>query len=273
MATLIRPLARVGGAHDSYERWARQSIDMQFNGGLPDTTPVAPKAVAMDIDRLKAMHRMEWAEREARMRSQPGLLTAMAEGTYGALLAYPNPAVVTTTTISGTVNLFPELQYTPIPINGILAPQAYRITVLARITTSTSPANIGFDPRIGATGAWTTGGTSLATGVSFGASTNVALTASITNAFYYIYGDMTVRSVGNPGTNTVAIGMFHYISTQATASGLAGPAVVGAGHNLLFGGSSASWDNSVASGVAFGAVHTVTTITHNVDQIHGMDWN
>jgi hypothetical protein len=197
----------------------------------------------------------------------------MAEGTYGAMMAYPNPATVTTTSISGTVNLWPQTIYTPIPPNGTLAPQAYRLIVAAKITTAATPGNIGFNPTIGATGAWTTGGTGVAGGATLGASGNIALTASITNAFYYIVGDFTVRSVGLPGANTTAVGMFHYVSTQGTSGGVAGPAAIGTGHNLLFGGTNASFDNSVNSGLSMGAVHTVTTITHNIEQIHGCDWN
>jgi hypothetical protein len=68
--------------------------------------------------------------------------------------------------------------------------------------------------------------------------------------------------------------MFHYISTQATSAGLAGPAVVGAGHNLLFGGTAVTADTQTAAqSLQFGAVHTVATITHNVEQIHFCDWN
>lgn len=251
------------------ERWARQAVLLERKG---DFTPVASRRIWDDINDAKMLQRQTWKERQRRL-IMSGEPLMMPEGTYGGLLAYPPPATITTTSISGTVNLWPQLQYSPIPINGILAPQAYRLAVCAKITTSTSPGNIGFAPFIGATGAWTTGGTSLATGVALGATGNVALTASITNAFYYIVGDLTIRTVGLPGTNTTAVGMFHAVSTQATSGGLAGPAVVGTGMNLLFGGTNASFDNSVASGLAFGAVHTVTTITHNVEQLHFMDWN
>jgi hypothetical protein len=293
------------------ERWARQAAQLErqpvegelggyswpgredaaFGAGMPDRfRPVASTRVLSDVNDLMLMHKKTWQERE---RIKQDLISAMVqqrgqwrqrmsdvrasgtpvagEGTYGVLMGYPLPAVLATTSVSGTANLWPAAVYTPIPANGVLAPQAYRVTIAAKITTSTSPANIGFDPRIGTT-TWTTGGTAL-TGTAIGASTNVALTASITAAFYYIYGDLTIRSVGNPGNNTTAVGMFHYVSTQATASGLAGPAVVGAGHNLLFGGTSASYDGTVAQGFSLGAVHTVTTITHNLDQLHGMDWN
>lgn len=264
------------------ERWARQAAKLERKirfgpGGIEDVghlMPVADHRILDDVKAMMDMHRLQWRYRQQAI-TEDNLLTAMAEGTYGAMMAYPNPATVATTSINGTVNLWPQNIFTPLPVNGMLGPQAYRIIISAKITTVATPANIGFEFRIGSTGAWTTGGTAIgATGATTGASTNVALTASITNAFYYIYGDLTVRTIGNPGANSTAVGMFHYISTQATAAGLAGPAAVGAGHNLLFGGTNATFDSTLSgAGVALGAVHTVTTITHNVEQIHGCDWN
>lgn len=253
------------------ERWAKQAVLLEREGNFE---PVASKAVLADVNDLKAMHQETWKYREREIRAS-GHPVAMAEGSYAAMMAYPSPAVITTTSISGTVNLWPQATYTPLPPNLSLAPQAYRIIIPAKLTTSTAPGNIGFDVRMGSTGAWTTGGTAIGTtGATLGASTNVALTASITAAFYMIIGDITIRTVGLPGANSTAVGMFHYFSTQATSGGLAGPAVTGAGHNLMFGGTTGSFDSTVASaGIAFGAVHTVATITHNVDQIHGCDWN
>lgn len=249
------------------ERWARQAVDLEKIG---DYSPVASIKVHDDVETLKHLHRQTWARREIELR-ESGVPMNMPEGTYGGLLSYPNAATITTTSINGTANLWPGAVFASFPPNMYLTPQAYRIAVAAKITTSTSPGNIGFDPRIGAS-TWTTGGTAIS-GTTLGASTNVALTASITNAFYVIVGDMTVRTAGVPGANWTAVGMFHFVSTQATSAGLAGPAIVGAGMNLLFGGTNASFDGSIAQGFQIGAVHTVATITHNVEQIHVMDWN
>jgi hypothetical protein len=72
----------------------------------------------------------------------------------------------------------------------------------------------------------------------------------------------------------VVVAMLHYHSTEATSGGLAGPQAVGAGHNLLFGGTAATVDTKTTTqSFQLGAVHTVKTITHNVEQIHWMDWN
>ncbi len=252
------------------EKWARQAVDLEY-AGSPDKL-VADTRILDDVRDLATLHRATWKRRQREMREQ-GFPMMMAEGAYGSMMAYPNPATVTTTSISGTVNLWPQLVYTPILTNGVLAPQAYRLIVCAKITTGATPGNFGLVPQIGATGAWTTGGTAVAGGASLGASGNVALTASITNAFYYVIGDVTIRTVGNPGANSTAVGMFHLNSTQNTAAGVAGPAATSTAYSLLFGGTNASFDTTVACGLSLGAVHTVTTITHNVEQIHGCDWN
>jgi hypothetical protein len=249
------------------ERWAKEAI---ANEKLGIFDPVASRGIIGDLEAMKLLQRLTWAERQ-RQINESGIATMMPEGTYGGLLAYPNAQTVTTTTLSGTVNLWSNLVYSPIPANSVLAPQAYRVAVVAKITTGLTPANIGFNPLINSTGTWTTGGTAVSGGSTLGATPNVALTASITNAFYTIIGDLTFRTAG---TGATAVFMAHYVSTQATASGLAGPAVIGAGHNLMFGGTGVTVDaQTTGQSFQLGAVHTVTTITHNVEQIHLMDWN
>ncbi len=249
------------------ERLARQAVRQERAGNFD---PVAPRAIADDVDLLMRLHRLTWEEKEREIRAT-GLPTMMPEGTYAGLLSYPAAQTITTTSISGTANLWSNLIYTPIPINSVLSPQIFRIMLAAKITTSTSPANIGFNPLINSAGTWTTGGTAVSGGSTLGASGNVALTASITNAFYYILGDLTIRT---SGTSSSVVGMFRYESTQATSAGLAGPAAIGAGHNLLFGGTGVTVDTQT-TGQSFqmGAVHTVATITHNLEQPHFMDWN
>lgn len=249
------------------ERWAKQAVLLEAKG---NTDPVMTTAIAGDLNALRDYYRSKWRRSEINLR-QSGVPTAMPEGTYAGLLAYPPVQTTTTTSINGTVNLWSNLIYTPIAANSVMGPQIYRIAVNAKVTTSTSPGNIGFNPLINSTGTWTTGGTAVSGGNTMGATGNVALTASITNAFYMIVGDITIRT---GGTTSSIVGMFQYKSTQATTGGLAGPAVVGAGHNLLFGGTTVTPDVQL-TGQSFqlGAVHTVTTITHNVEQIKWMDWN
>ncbi len=249
------------------ERWARQAVTREE---ILDLTPVASPKIAADLADLKELHQATWRERQRRIKDG-GLPIAMPEGTYGGLIAYPNAQTITTTSINGTANLWSNLVYTPIPQNSVLAPQIYRIMVAAKITTVATPGNFGLNPLINTTGTWTTGGTAVSGGSTLGASGNVALTASITNAFYYLLGDLTIR---NGGTASSIVAMFHLNSTQNTAAGVAGPAPATAAYSLLFGGTAVTVDTQTsAQSFQLGAVHTVTTITHNVEQIHWMDWN
>lgn len=249
------------------ERWAKEAI---ANEKLGIFDPVASRGIIGDLGAMKLLQRLTWAERQ-RVIDESGVATMMPEGTYGGLLAYPNAQTITTTSISGVVNLWSNLVYSPIPANSILAPQAYRIAVVAKITTGATPANITFTPQLNSVGTWTTGGTAVSGGTTLGAHTATALTASITNAFYTIIGDLTFRTAG---TSATAVFLAHYCSTQATAGGLAGPAILGAGHNIMFGGTGATVDaQTTGQSFQLGATHTVTTITHNIEQIHLMDWN
>ncbi len=249
------------------ERWAKQAVALEHEGNFD---PVAPPSIAQDLNDLKALHRQTWKRRQIALL-ESGEPLNMPEGTYAGLLSYPNAQTITTTSINGTANLWSNLVYTPIAMNSVMAPQVFRIMLAGKITTSTSPGNIGLNPLINSTGTWTTGGTAVSGGSTLGATANIALTASITNAFYYMVGDLTIR---NAGTASSIVGMFHVCSTQGTSGGLAGPAAVGTGFNLMFGGTAVTVDTQT-TGQSFqlGAVHTVTTITHNIEQLHFADWN
>lgn len=249
------------------ERWAKEAVILERKS---DFDPVADSRVFQDIEELKSLHRATWRGREVAIR-ESGAITAMPEGTYGGLLAYPPAQTITTTSINGTVNLWDNLTYSPIPKNSVLAPQVYRIVIPAKITTAATPGNFGLNPLINSAGTWTTGGTAVSGGSTLGATGNVALTASITNAFYYVMGDLTIR---NSGTASVIVAMLHLVSTQNTAAGVAGPAATSAAFNLLFGGTAVTVDTqTTAQSFQLGGVHTVTTITHNIEQVHWMDWN
>lgn len=248
------------------ERWARQAVLLERRG---DFAPVADSRVMNDLELLKALHRQTWKTRQRELETSGDPIAL--EGVYGGLLAYPTAQTITTTSISGTANLWSNLVYTPIPQNQVLAPQVYRVVIAAKLATSTSPGNFALNPLINSVGTWTTGGTAVSGGSTLGATGAVALTASIATAFYYVMGDLTIRTAG---TSSSIVAMFHCVSTQATSGGLVGPAAVGAGFNLLFGGTAVSVDTqTTAQSLQFGAVHTVTTITHSVEQIHWMDWN
>lgn len=240
------------------ERWARQAT-------LLDTPP---RRILDDIHVLVKYKRLEW-NRINKEILRSGDPTALQGGFAGLPCVPPASSLASVTSLNGTVALWSSSLHSPINANAVQAPQAYRVLAHGTVTTSTSPGNLGFDPRVGT--ASTIG--SAVSGTTLGASTNVALTASITNAFWVVHGDITIRSIGGPGANSSVFGILTYVGTQATSSGLAGPAAVGAGHNLIFGGTAATVDLSVAAGFSLGAVNTVTTITYVTQQVHFAAWN
>lgn len=253
--------------HDSVERWAREEIEREKIGRFE---MMASAHAMRDLDTLISFEQAKWRRRQREI-ILAGVPVAMAEGLYAAPGAIPPVQTVTTTSINGSVNLWANLTYTPIPLNAIMAPQIYRIVVAAKLTTAATPGNFGLNPLINSTGTWTTGGSAISGGNTLGASGNVALTASITNAFYYVIGDLTIRASGTTGS---CVGMFHLNSTQNTAAGVAGPAPATAAYSLLFGGTAVTPDfQTTGQSLQFAGVHTVTTITHNIEQVHFCDWN
>lgn len=226
------------------------------------------KRISSDIHDLMHFQKQFWRKqlRELRESSDPTMLQG---GFAGMPVNPPAEVLATVTSTNGTTALWTSSLYTPMAAGVIQTPSGWRLMAAGKSTDSTSPGNLGFDPRVGA---GSTGGSAVS-GTTLGASTNVALTASITASFWKVLGDITVRKIGASGANSVISGFFVYVGTQATSGGLAGPAVVGAGHQLMFGGTNASVDLSVASGFSLGVVHTVTTITYATEDLHWVSWD
>lgn len=243
------------------ERWAKQAVNLERKGD--HLTPAADSRVLGDVGALAQLEMATWRQRERELRASG--VPLMVEGLYAGLEALPTGgALPAVTSINGEIILWPAVPYTPINAASLMAPKAYRLLVMGLTTTSTSPANQTLTPRLGTS----------TSGATMGATAAVALTASITASFWVIKGDIVIRAIGAPGgTNASAYGVFHYMSTQATSGGLAGPAVVGAGHNLLFGGTAAAFDASIAQGFVVGVTHTVTTITHTPQIPIFASWN
>jgi hypothetical protein len=188
-----------------------------------------------------------------------------AEGTYGALAAYPLPVSETALTLSATEQgLIPAAHipiYTPLPINGVLAPQAYRVVLSGVFTSVATSGTLTMTPRIG----------NANTSPSLGASAAQTLTASLTNGQFYIMGDITIRTIGLPGANSTAIGTFH---------ALANSAVGGATTSWLWGtgATAVSFDSTIAAGANGGGIWMGVTFSANfptmtLQQVHLMDWN
>lgn len=238
------------------ERWAKQAVLLEARG---DPTPVASSRIWDDIDAAKQLQRAEWRQRQRMLCDTPTAL----EGVYAGLGAYPPSSVqANVASLSGEAALWNTALWSPLPANGYLVPEAWRLAVSWTTSTSTSPASLTINPRVGsfAAGASTTGG------IAMGADAAITLTASITTQ-WYCRADITIRSIGAPGTNSTAIGFFNVIAKPATTG--TGAATI----NDVFGHTVASYDASIASGVVLGMANTVTTITYAVQQVHWASWN
>lgn len=181
----------------------------------------------------------------------------MATGLYTSLGAIPPNSNISTASVSGEVGLWSTALYSPIPANGVQTPSAYEIFAAGRVTTAATPANCTITARIGTS----------TSGITLGGTGAIAFTASITDAYWELRGVLNLRTVGAAGTNSTAKGNFRFATTQGTSAGVAGPANVGTGWDVLFGNTSASYDSTVANGLFISATHTVTTVTWNVESI------
>lgn len=228
------------------------------------------EAIAEDLRQAMAIGRGEW---KSRMRAlvEAGIPVA-AEGTYGALGAYPLSAALSAVTPSTTAEtqLLTAAQgavYLPVPANGVLAPQAYRFVVCGISTTSSTASNYTWTVRAG-------NSATPASNVSLGASAAIAKTISLTNCFWAVKGDMTIQSVGAPGANSKMLAQF-----WAWFNSAVGGAVTE--WHWGTGSTAASIDttvgpNSSANGGQFGVDITssvTVTDTLTIQQIHYMDWN
>lgn len=190
-----------------------------------------------------------------------------AEGTYGALGAYP-PAgelasVTPTATEAGLVTAANAALFLPIPANATMAPQAWRFVIAGRVTTTATAANYTWTTRLG----------NAITSPSLGASVALAKTISITSAMFIAKGDITVQSVGAPGANSKAMG--HFDAKLNSAAG-------GAYTSWMWGSAAAAtFDASVAPNTSANGGQFYLGLTASaaaadpwiVGQIHWMDWN
>ena len=124
--------------------------------------------------------------------------------------------------------------FSPIAPNDCRAGKIYKVTAGGIITTGAS-GTLTMTPRFGLTVA----------GVTMGASIAQTVPVSLTNVPWELSFTAVCRTVGAPGANSTVIGTgtFSMAGTAATA---------GSGMNVNFGGTSATVDVSIATGVCIG---------------------
>lgn len=247
-----------------------ERLGWMMRNGLPwsvlqgQLIPRGGKEVVHLLDEARKRGRGEWKTRIRALEAM-GVATA-AEGTYGALGAYPLeaelPSVNSGTTEAGLLTAANTALYLPIPARSILAPQAWRFVVAGRVTTTATAANLTWTPRIG----------NANTSPSLGASAALAKTISITNAQWIMKGDITVQKTGIPGTNSNGWG--HFSMDLNSAAG-------GAATRWVWGSTAvAAFDSSLGPGNANGGslwlgmlASAAAADPFITGQCHWMDWN
>lgn len=235
--------------------WRR---DSSAGACIWDTEPMSGEDVLSrdeEIHWLMAHERPGWSLVNGRL---VGSGDPTAYGTYAGLAALPPAGTLANVpSLNGEGSLWNVDLYSPWLKAALVAPSAWQLYVSWQTVTVASPANLTINPRVGtfAAGASSTGG------IALGADAAITLTASITTD-WQCEGRITVQSIGLPGANSKAAGTFNVIAKPATSG--TGPATI----NDLFGFTVATFDASIASGVALGMANTVTTINYTPTQIH-----
>lgn len=229
--------------------------------------PKGGREVTHLLDEAMKLGRGEW---KPRMRALEAMgVPVAAEGTYGALGAYPLEAELAAFTPTAATegalltSAANQALYMPIPARSILGPQAYRFVLSGRVTTSATAGNVSFPVRLGNSNA----------AVSLGTPNPQAKVVSITNAMFVIKGDITV-SPGIPGTNAKGLGHFQAFLNNTTTIG-------GTYISWLWGSTAAaSFDSTVGPNTSanggqiwVGVLESAGASPWTVGQCHYMDWN
>jgi hypothetical protein len=232
-------------------------MDSTAGAAIYDTQPMSDTDLALRDEELRWIRRHErrdWKLINGRIANS-GDPTAL-EGTYGGVLAYP-PAQNLTAVTGGTANVawWSAALYTPLPANSVLAPDCYRVIASGLITSSAASQTVIPNANLGT-----------AIGTGLGAGVAAALGSTITNAQWYLLGDVTLRTAGTAGT---AIGQF-VIKIGQVAGAATGANVL----QTLFGGTAqTAIDFTAAQGLSLGATPSAVGVSVTPTQVHWMSFN
>lgn len=155
---------------------------------------------------------------------------------YLADMPYGDLPIANLTAVTATAEtaLWNVAQYTPIPANDARANKVYRMMAGGIMSTAAS-GTLTITPRVGTT----TGG------VTLGASIAQTVVVSLTNVAWEMDFTLVVRTVGAPGANSTCIGTGNLQAAGAAAT-------AGSNISVVYGGTSATVDFSVATGLFIG---------------------
>jgi hypothetical protein len=160
----------------------------------------------------------------------------MSRQYFEDLLTDPPIANLTAVTATSETALWNVAQYSPIhaydAYRGV--GKTYRLTAGGIWTTGAS-GTLTITPRVGTT----------TSGITLGASIAQTVTPSITNEAWFLHAIFVVRTTGAPGANSTMMGtgVFNGGGAAATAA---------SNNTVAFGGTSATCDLSVETGIFIG---------------------
>lgn len=249
-ATMLEPPRKFADPNDEayYEKLALPRMADEFaaedrEGGAVSVDELLGAAMRDGFTKWRMMNG------QLRVEKQPTAL----EGIYAGLVAYP-PAQSLTAITGGTSNVawWSSSIYSPLPANSVLAPEAYRICATGTVTSTAASQTI--TPSLNC-------GTAVGTGLGTGPA--ITLGSTITNALWYLMGDLTVRLPGSSGT---IIG--HMVLKVGTTAGASTTIT-----HAMYGNTVQTVDFTTALGLTVGATPSASGVSVTPTQVHWMSWN
>lgn len=158
----------------------------------------------------------------------------MSRQYFADVLAEPPIANLTAVTATTETTLWNTSQYTPIAANDARPGKWYTVTA-GGIMSFAATGTLIITPRWGLT---------VAAGITMGASLALTTPGATTNQPWWLVFDAFVRTVGAPGVNSTVIGTGQFQTNVPAAGSLPG--------GLAMGGTSATVDVSIATGITMG---------------------
>lgn len=237
-----------------------------------DTQPMTADDLALRDEELAWLtgHGQSWSLLNGRLQKRSATDRSFGplalQGEFTGNVVVPMPASIAgpamSTTEAGILAAANIAVYTPMASNVTLAPQAWNVVFAGTYTVGATPGTIVFTPRLG----------NANTSPSLGASAAITQT-NLTNAFWRVKGEITVKTLGAPGLNSKANGQF-WASVNTAVSGAYNSALWGTGT------ADASFDSTIALGANGGGLWLGGTdagatnhSTLTIQQIHWASWN
>lgn len=159
----------------------------------------------------------------------------MSRQYFADVLTDPPIANLTAITATTETIMWNVSNYSPIAANDCRPGKIYLLRAGGIVSTAAS-GTLTITPRFGLT---------VAAGITMGASVAQTVVISLTNVAWELIFNLVVRTVGAPGVNSTVIGTGCFNSAGAAAT-------AGSSIQVAFGGTSATVDVSIATGICIG---------------------